>query len=184
MKDRLKPFLKLVQRVYIDHEPKRFETIFDTGDVHGGKHRRHTAEDMSLFSFVTCIVDGVPVYCRGTGSFYNGKKKKKYINFQCGCCVTGRPLFKCNGRPGRINDTKAFEACPWKGPHYTREQVMADGGYPACAHCIYPYYCERDEVEGEKRSKKERKREKKECTRKSVCAMMSIIKLCVFSEQG
>ena len=41
---------------------------------------------------------------------------------------------------------------------------MADGGYPACAHCIYPYYCERDEVEGEKRSKKERKREKKECT--------------------
>ena len=72
------------------------------------------------------------------------------------CAVTGRPLVKCGGRPGRINDTKAFEECPWKGPHYGREQNMADGGYPACAHCVYPYYQERDEVEGEKRTKKDR----------------------------
>lgn len=71
---------------------------------------------------------------------------------------------KCGGRPGRINDTKAFEECPWKGSHYRREQILADGGYPACGHCVYPYYCEREEVDGQKRSKKERKKERKALT--------------------
>ena len=64
----------------------------------------------------------------------------------------------------RINDTKAFEECPWKGKHYRNEEVMSDGGYPACAHCVYPYYQEREEVLGKKRTKEDRKAEKKKCT--------------------
>ena len=54
MKDELKDFLNIVPKVYIDHEHKRFEHVFDTGEI-------VDASGLSLFPFVTCIVDGVPV---------------------------------------------------------------------------------------------------------------------------
>lgn len=151
MKHHVRAFLIRAQTIYVDNEEKRFEHVIDSNGL-------------MLFPLVTCIVDGVPVYCRACDSFYNGKKKRKYINFQCCCSVVGRPLVRCTGRPGRINDTKAFEQCPFKGPHYKLEQVQADGGYPACAHCVYPYYQERDETDGKKRSKADRKKEKKSFT--------------------
>ena len=151
MKDKISNFLRKVQAITVDNEFRRFEQVLDS-------------QGLALFPNVTCIVDGVPVYCRGGASYYNGKKKRKYVNMQCLCCGMGRPLAKCVGRPGRINDTKAFEECPWKGKHYRNEEVMSDGGYPACAHCVYPYYQEREEVLGKKRTKEDRKAEKKKCT--------------------
>ena len=76
----------------------------------------------------------------------------------------------------RINDTKAFEECPWKGKHYRNEEVMSDGGYPACAHCVYPYYQEREEVLGKKRTKEDRKAEKKNAHLPNASAMMCLIR--------
>jgi hypothetical protein len=34
------------------------------------------------FGNTTCIVDGVPCYCRGPGEMYNGKHRAKSLNFQ------------------------------------------------------------------------------------------------------
>jgi hypothetical protein len=34
------------------------------------------------FGNLTCIVDGVPCYCRGPGEYYSGKHRTKSLNFQ------------------------------------------------------------------------------------------------------
>ena len=62
MKDKISNFLRKVQAITVDNEFRRFEQVLDS-------------QGLALFPNVTCIVDGVPVYCRGGASYYNGKKK-------------------------------------------------------------------------------------------------------------
>ena len=87
---------------------------------------------------VTALIDGVPVYCRGTAEFHNDKNGQKSVVFQVVVDVAGRPLAWSEGLPGRRTDAVAIDG--WEPfVHCKGEFILADSMYIASAHCVTPW---------------------------------------------
>lgn len=102
------------------------------------EHLRFNFFDVNVSKNVTCIIDGVPVYCQGDTSFYNMKNKAATVNFQCICTLEGRPIAWSNWFHGTAHDSlAAHKWIPFEW-HNKKEIILADTAYIANRHCLTP----------------------------------------------
>ena len=82
-----------------------------------------------------CIVDGVPVYCRGPHSLFNNKQHDKYLSFQWYCMLDGCPLAITGPVEGSMHDSDAV--CLTKPfNHKDLELILADLAYISVRHML------------------------------------------------